>query len=68
MVEQWVSDLEDESATIMPRVGALEIQLKKVVESLENFENQSRRQNVRIVAHRTAPTNSLTKRVQEPSW
>lgn len=48
-VEQRVSDLEDESATTTPRVGALEIQLKKAMERLENFENQCRRQNVRFV-------------------
>ncbi|KAL7381399.1 hypothetical protein ABVT39_005072 [Epinephelus coioides] len=48
-VEQRVSVLEDESATTMPWVGALETQLKKALEHLENFENQGQRQNVRIV-------------------
>lgn len=42
-VEQRVSDLEDESVTTTPRVGALEIQLKK---AMENSENQCQRQNI----------------------
>lgn len=48
-VEQRVSDLEDVTATNEPRIAALETQLKKAMERLESFENQSRRQNVRIV-------------------
>lgn len=48
-VEQWVSDLEDASAATAPRVRALEVQLQKVTDRLDSFENQSRRQNVRIV-------------------
>lgn len=48
-VEQRVSDLEDASATTAPRVRALEVQLQKVTGRLDSFENQSRRQNVRIV-------------------
>lgn len=40
-VEQQVSDLEDG--------WKLEVRQKKALDRLESFENQSRRQNVRIV-------------------
>ncbi|CAG5896671.1 unnamed protein product [Menidia menidia] len=48
-VEQRVSDLEDITAANDPRICALETQLKKAMERLDSFENQSRRQNVRII-------------------
>uniref|UniRef100_A0A8C5DT07 L1 transposable element RRM domain-containing protein n=1 Tax=Gouania willdenowi TaxID=441366 RepID=A0A8C5DT07_GOUWI len=47
--EQRISDLEDTSAATAPRVKALEGELQKALDRLENFENQSRRQNLRIV-------------------
>ncbi|KAK7939089.1 hypothetical protein WMY93_002415 [Mugilogobius chulae] len=48
-VEQRVSDLEDAATTSEQRISSLEAQLGKAVERLEAFENQDRRQNVRIV-------------------
>uniref|UniRef100_A0A8C5N7I9 Reverse transcriptase domain-containing protein n=1 Tax=Gouania willdenowi TaxID=441366 RepID=A0A8C5N7I9_GOUWI len=47
--EQRISDLEDTSAATAPRVKALEGELQKALDRLENFENQSRRQSLRIV-------------------
>lgn len=38
-VEERVSDLEDVSAATALRVGALEVQLKKALDRLENLEN-----------------------------
>lgn len=69
-VEQRVSDLEDVTATNEPRIAALETQLKKAMERLESFENQSRRQNVRIVglkegAEGRAPVDFLKKWIPE---
>ncbi|KAF0044802.1 hypothetical protein F2P81_003960 [Scophthalmus maximus] len=59
-VEQQVSDLEDLSTATAPRVTAVEVQLQKALDRLESYENQSRRQNVRIIglkeAHRMGPT------------
>lgn len=48
-VEQRVSDLEDNAAANAPRLDQVESALKRAVEKLENYENQSRRQNVRIM-------------------
>lgn len=48
-VEQRVSDLEDNVAANTPRLESVESALKKAMEKLENYENQSRRQNVRII-------------------
>lgn len=48
-VEQRVSDLEDNAAGNAPRLESLESALKKAMGKLENYENQSRRQNVRII-------------------
>uniref|UniRef100_A0A3P8NW59 L1 transposable element RRM domain-containing protein n=1 Tax=Astatotilapia calliptera TaxID=8154 RepID=A0A3P8NW59_ASTCA len=69
-VEQRVSDLEDVTATNEPRIAALETQLKKAMERLESFENQSRRQNVRIVglkegAEGRAPVDFFKKWIPE---
>lgn len=41
MVEQRVSDLEDNAAADAPRLDSVELVLKKAKERLENFENQS---------------------------
>jgi len=48
-VEQRVSDLEDNAAANTPRLESMETALKRAMERLENYENQSRRQNVRII-------------------
>uniref|UniRef100_A0A669AXN8 L1 transposable element RRM domain-containing protein n=1 Tax=Oreochromis niloticus TaxID=8128 RepID=A0A669AXN8_ORENI len=69
-VEQRVSDLEDVTATSEPRIAALETQLKKAMERLESFENQSRRQNVRIIglkegAEGRAPVDFFKKWIPE---
>lgn len=48
-VKQQISDLEDASAVTAPWVKALEVQLQKVTDRPESFENPSQRQNVRIV-------------------
>lgn len=48
-VEQRVSDLEDVSSTSTPRMRDMEVQLQKAMDRLESYENQSRRQNVRII-------------------
>lgn len=48
-VEQWVSDLEDVSAETAPRMTTLEVQLQKVVDRLDTFENQSQVHNLRIM-------------------
>ena len=48
-VEQRVSDLEDNAAANTPRLEAVESALEKAMGKLENYENQSRRQNVRII-------------------
>ncbi|XP_049931009.1 cadherin-7-like [Epinephelus moara] len=48
-VEQRVSDLEDNAAANAPRLDSVESELKKAMEKLENYENQSRRQNIRII-------------------
>uniref|UniRef100_A0A8C6T6K4 LINE-1 type transposase domain-containing protein 1 n=1 Tax=Neogobius melanostomus TaxID=47308 RepID=A0A8C6T6K4_9GOBI len=47
-VEQRISDLEDVSAGSTPRIDNMEEALKKALERFDSFENQSRRQNVRI--------------------
>lgn len=47
-VEQRVSDLEDASDRNAPRLDAIEETLKKTMEKFDSFENQSRRQNVKI--------------------
>lgn len=65
-VEERVSDLEDVSAATAPRVGALEVQLKKALDRLENLENQTRRQNIRIIglkegAERKTPVDIFEK-------
>ena len=48
-VEQRVSDLEDNAAANTPRLESVESALKRAMERLENYENQSRRQNIRII-------------------
>lgn len=48
-VEQWVSDLEDHSATTTPQMGALNASLKKALDRLKRLENQVQRQNMRLV-------------------
>lgn len=48
-VEQRVSDLEDNAAANTPRLELVESVLKKAMEKLENYENQSWRQNFRII-------------------
>lgn len=48
-VEQRVSDLEDNAVANAPRLESVESVLKKAMEKLENYENQSPRQNVRII-------------------
>lgn len=48
-VEQRVSDLEDMCTANTPRFDSVEAALKKATERLDYLENQSRRQNVRIV-------------------
>lgn len=40
-VEQRVSDLEDNAAANTPRLELVESVLKKAMEKLENYENQS---------------------------
>lgn len=41
IVEQRVSDLEDNAAADAPQLDSVELVLKKAMERLENFENQS---------------------------
>lgn len=47
-IEQRVSDLEDVSTVAEPRQDSLENALKKAVECLDNYENQSRCKNIKI--------------------
>lgn len=47
-VEQRVSDLEDVSVEYTPRLATMEETLKRTLERLDNVENQSRHQNIRI--------------------
>ncbi|KAK7912773.1 hypothetical protein WMY93_012984 [Mugilogobius chulae] len=48
-LEQRVSDLEDVSVVNAPRLDCMEKSLKKALERLDNYENQRRRQNIRII-------------------
>ncbi|MEQ2199831.1 hypothetical protein XENOCAPTIV_013521 [Xenoophorus captivus] len=48
-VEQRMSDLEDTAAVNDTKINAMETALKKALERMDNYENQSRRQNVRIL-------------------
>uniref|UniRef100_A0A3B3CLD3 L1 transposable element RRM domain-containing protein n=1 Tax=Oryzias melastigma TaxID=30732 RepID=A0A3B3CLD3_ORYME len=48
-LEQRVSDLEDGSARSAPRMESVEKALQKALERLDNHENQSRRQNIRVI-------------------
>lgn len=47
-VEKHVSDLEDVSTVTEPRLESLENALKKALEHLDNYENQSCRQDIKI--------------------
>uniref|UniRef100_W5LWS4 L1 transposable element RRM domain-containing protein n=1 Tax=Lepisosteus oculatus TaxID=7918 RepID=W5LWS4_LEPOC len=51
-VEQQVSDLEEGSVTAGNRIQALETDLCKALDRLEDFKNRSRRKNVRILGLR----------------
>uniref|UniRef100_W5NNG8 L1 transposable element RRM domain-containing protein n=1 Tax=Lepisosteus oculatus TaxID=7918 RepID=W5NNG8_LEPOC len=51
-VEQRVSDLEEGSVTAGNRIRVLETDLRKTLDRLEDFENRSRRKNVRILGLR----------------
>lgn len=52
-VENRVSDLEDVSTVTGPKLESLENALKKALERLDNYENQSRRQNIKITGLKT---------------
>lgn len=47
-IENRISDLEDVSTVNGPKIESLENALKKALERLDNYENQSRRQNIKI--------------------
>lgn len=53
-VENRVSDLEDVSTVTGPKLESLENALKKALERLDNYENQSRRQNIKITGLKTS--------------
>lgn len=47
--EQRISDLEDNQVNSSTRLGSIESSLQKALEHIEDLENRSRRQNIRIV-------------------
>lgn len=49
MIEQRISDLVDTAAANSPCLALVKQKPKKALEKLENYENQSRRNNVKII-------------------